>query len=119
MKRLIFRIHLFANAICKKGNLLPFIRAGIRTMGAEDSYCGGTPTPRLAMTTMIMTRRRTTMIMTRRKEEDGGDDNKEDEEDDDASSPLAAFLRNHYHCIPTCYMHRSTLKASINLTRLL
>ena len=54
------------------------------------------------------------------KEEDdnyGSDANKEDEDDDDACSPLATFFRNHYHCIPTSYMHRSTLKASINLTR--
>ena len=57
LKRIIFRIHLFANAICKKGNLLPFIRAGIRTIGAEDSHCDGTPTPRWVMTTMIMTRK--------------------------------------------------------------
>ena len=65
LKRIIFRIHLFANAICKKGNLFPFIRAGIRTMGAEDSHCDGTPTPRLVMMAMMMTRRRTTMTMTR------------------------------------------------------
>ena len=67
LKIIIFRIHLFANAICKKGNLFPFIRAGIRTMGAEDSHCDGTPTPRLVMMAMMMTRRRTTMTMTRRR----------------------------------------------------